>query len=295
MPHISQNADKIALGGLLGCDIVCVVLYALSAKDMADNVPPIAVLPLPAEDDDLVVLNAKLSSYLYVVHVGNSIAAATGLIHGVPTREPPESRAIDEMRPHEREYYEAWKERSPLSLPCIDWDADRGRTPTSQRPLKKAARRAEALNRIYSTERAEPCHYTHFTENHPLWVPLVTAVARVIGAERHQQETSTKLKAYSHDFQLVQKIVQSSLQVVSRAEDGPTKIRVQEKVRFLQSCIRSKEQASGKTLGKRKHREEELFDSGEEPRTPDRSRAVVQDPYCLGRVESSVARRPKTS
>ena len=46
---------------------------------MAYNVPPIAVLPFPAEDDDLVVLNAKLSSYLYVVHVGNSIAAAQRL------------------------------------------------------------------------------------------------------------------------------------------------------------------------------------------------------------------------
>jgi hypothetical protein len=83
------------------------VLCALFAEVMTYNVPPIAVLPLPAEDDDLAVLDAKLSSYLYVVHVGNFLAAATGLIHGVPTRQSPESRAIDEMRPHEQEYYEA--------------------------------------------------------------------------------------------------------------------------------------------------------------------------------------------
>ena len=87
---------------------------------MAHHTPPIAVLPLPTEDDDLMTLNAKLSSYLYVVHVGNSIAAATGLIHSVPTHESSESRAIHKMRPHEREYCEAWKARSPLSLPCVD-------------------------------------------------------------------------------------------------------------------------------------------------------------------------------
>ena len=45
---------------------------------MGNDVPPIAVLPLPTEEDSLPVLDAKLSSYLYVVHIGTSIDAATG-------------------------------------------------------------------------------------------------------------------------------------------------------------------------------------------------------------------------
>ncbi|KAK0951039.1 hypothetical protein LTS01_025397 [Friedmanniomyces endolithicus] len=126
------------------------------------------LLPLPVEDDSATVLNAKLSSYLDVLHVGHSLAAATGLIHGELKLESPETRAMQGMTPNEKDYYEAWKEQRPLLLPSVDWDADRGRTPTSQRPFKKATRRAEALNRIYGVNKAEPCLYIYFTEKYPI-------------------------------------------------------------------------------------------------------------------------------
>ncbi|KAK1043518.1 hypothetical protein LTR74_018411 [Friedmanniomyces endolithicus] len=72
------------------------------------------LLPLPVEDDSATVLNAKLSSYLDVLHVGHSLAAATGLIHGELKLESPETRAMQGMTPNERDYYEAWKERGFL-------------------------------------------------------------------------------------------------------------------------------------------------------------------------------------
>ena len=262
--------------------------------DMVSTIPPIAKLPLPAEDDSVETLDIKLSSYLYVVHTGNSIAAATGSVHGESKRNQPETRAIDGMRPHEREYYEAWRERSPLALPCIDWNKDQGRMPTSQRPLKKANRCAEALNRIYSTDKAEPCHYTYFVEYHPLWVPLVTAVARVIGAERHQKETSMKSRARSHDFQVVQKIIQTSLRVISRAEENSVKTGALEKIQLLQSSLRSKEQARDSSLGKRKSTEE-LSVSGEDLQTANHLRTSILDGDGLSRIESSLAQRPKRS
>lgn len=103
------------------------VLYVCCfALDMEATVPPIAVLPLPAEDDSLLVLTTKLSSYLYVVHIGTSIAAATGYVSREVIYDTPESRAISGMTPHERQYFEAWKKRSPLSLPCVDWATHRG-------------------------------------------------------------------------------------------------------------------------------------------------------------------------
>src|ERR1700753_2031959 len=99
---------------------------------MGATVPPIAVLPLPTEDDSLPVLMPKLSSYLYVLHIDASIADATGY---KSNNETVETRAINGMRPNERDYFIAWKERNLSSLPRIDWDAHRGHTPVSQRPL----------------------------------------------------------------------------------------------------------------------------------------------------------------
>src|ERR1700761_8950087 len=71
--------------------LVSCCLY--SATSMTHPIPPIAVLPTPSEDDSVSILNVKLSSYLYVLHVGNSIAAATGAIHDELKHESPERRA----------------------------------------------------------------------------------------------------------------------------------------------------------------------------------------------------------
>lgn len=143
-PQLSKS-QKIQLH-----DRKCKTLTLLRsvAIDMTSTIPPIAILSLPAPDDNVEVVDVKLSSHLYIVHVGNSIATATGSVYGESECNPAELRAITAMRPHEQENYEAWKERSPLALRCIDWDLDQGRTPTSQRPLKKATRCAAALDRL---------------------------------------------------------------------------------------------------------------------------------------------------
>jgi hypothetical protein len=44
---------------------------------MGTGLPLIAILPLPTEADSLPVLDIKLSSHLYIVHIGTSIDAAT--------------------------------------------------------------------------------------------------------------------------------------------------------------------------------------------------------------------------
>ena len=155
--------------------------------------PPIAVLPLPTEDDNLPSLIPKLSSYLYVIHIGRCLAAATGYIATGSHRQIPESRAVSQMTPYQRECFQECKEGRPLPLPHMDWDVDRRHTLASPRPMKKSLRRAEALNRIYQTNRAEPCYYTYFVENHPLWLPLVTTIARIIGAEKNQDGLPTRL------------------------------------------------------------------------------------------------------
>ena len=263
------------------------------ALDMETGVPPIAVLPLPNEGDSLAVLDAKLSSYLYVVHIGTSIDAATGSFVGESKIETPENQAIKGMKPREREYCEAWKKQSLVGLPSIDWIADRRHTPTSQRPLKKAIRRAEALNRIYCTDKAEPCHYTYFAEHYVLWLPLVTAIARVIGSEINLSKMPVKLQARGRDLQTIQKIVQSTLRVVSQSDDFHSKARVREKVDFLYATMRAK-QMQASSLGKRKDREEDRLGFGAELGSSYHSQTVNPSTTGLGRTDILAWRRPAT-
>lgn len=101
--------------------------------------------------------------------------------------------------------------------------------------------------------------------------------------------------ARSHDFQVIQKIIRTSLRVVSRAEEILAKTRAREKIGLLQSSLKSKEQGRDSTLGKRKHREGELLVSGENVQTAIDSRASIPDGDGLGEIESTLAQRPKRS
>ena len=262
---------------------------------MGTDPPPIAVLPLPTEEDSLLVLDIKLSSYLYVVSIGASIDAATGCVIDQPEIETAETRAINGMKPNERVFFEAWKRQGLVELPHIDWNADRGHTPTSHRPLKKAFRRAEALNRIYSTDNAEPCHYTYFVEKHPLLMPLVTAVARVIGAEKDQSKMSLKLQAHVRDFNATEKIVQTALRIIHQSDDSHITSRVREKVRCLDATMRSRQRTRASCLGKRKDRDEDRLSFGAELGPLNCSPTSVQDMLGLGETRDSLVWRPKVS
>lgn len=57
--------------------------------------------------------------------------------------------------------------------------------PTSAKSLKTASRRAEALNRLYETDRAHEGHVVWITKNKTGFLHLVQAMARVIGEERN--------------------------------------------------------------------------------------------------------------
>ena len=182
-----------------------------------------------------------------------------------------------------------------MELPPIDWSADRRHTPTSHRPLKKAFRRAEALNRIYSTDKAEPCHYTYFVENHLLWLPLVTAVARVIGAERDQSKMSSKFQARGREFNATEKIVQTALRIMQQSDASQMKSRVREKVRRLDVAMRSRQRIPASCLGKRKDRDEYHLSSGTELGASNFSTTSVQDMLGLGEAGDRLVWRPKAS
>jgi len=97
--------------------------------------------------------------------------------------------------PLEREYWEAFL-RGFILLPDIDWSVDRKDEPTSKKSLNRARRRAEALNRLYGTDQARPSHSVWFVKNHMEYLPLVKAIARVIGMKR-QMGFDRSSSAYS--------------------------------------------------------------------------------------------------
>ena len=227
---------------------------------MRSNIPPIAVLLPPSENDSLSVLTVKLSSFIYVVHAGHSIAAATGFLPSRSDGSSSEFVAVEGMAPQERECYNVWKEKGPLSLPIIDWANHRGHTPTSQRPLKKAQRRAEALNRIYGTDKAEPCHYTYFVQTHSPSLPLVKAIARVIGAEKNEAERQTNFRPQSYNYITLQSIVCKSRQILHNADETPMRSEVIAKIQFLEAAMKRMQSAHEDRfnfLGKRKQRDDE--------------------------------------
>ena len=113
-----------------------------------------------------------------------SIADATNFqATAVPLGKNVVEAARAQMPLMEHEYWEAFLQRS-VRLPDVDWSVDREDKPTSKKPFKRARRRAEALNRLYGTDQARPSHSVWFVKNHIEYLPLVKAMARVIGMEK---------------------------------------------------------------------------------------------------------------
>ncbi|KAK5019400.1 hypothetical protein LTR60_001139 [Cryomyces antarcticus] len=151
---------------------------------VARNSAPISKT-LPHLHDTMDVLFEKLSALKDKTRRDPSVAAATDYLATTTKKQDTECKAVAEMMPDERQYYEAFKAKTlDPKLPVITWETDRGRIPKSARHLKSAQRHAEALNRLYCTDKAEICHATWFAKTHTGFMPLVKAIDRAIGAER---------------------------------------------------------------------------------------------------------------
>ncbi|KAL8770791.1 MAG: hypothetical protein Q9209_003658 [Squamulea sp. 1 TL-2023] len=142
-------------------------------------------LHLPDPSDSAATLSTKLTAIVTRISSGQSIAAATGFLATPNPHRDPVAKATQEMHPYELEYWDAYITNPDLiEFPNIDWSTDIDTSPTSKKPIQNAKRRAEALNRLYQTDQAQPGHSVWFTKHHEYLLPLVKAMARVIGAER---------------------------------------------------------------------------------------------------------------
>ena len=174
-------------------------------------------LLVPQENDSIVVLRQKMTALADAVRCGRGTAAATNYAACPLQERDATKKAVAEMTPPERGAWDVYTQgRYPL--PNIKWDTSREPTPTSTTPLRIARRRAEALNRLYKTDKAESGHSVWFTKNEPGHLPLVKAMARVIGAERNLLGGQCTLGAEEiADLQSINEILSVSGQILERS------------------------------------------------------------------------------
>lgn len=141
-------------------------------------------LSIPQPGDSVAVMQQKLAELADAVRRGQSIATVTEYAASTVQERDPVRLAVSEMPPLELDSWAAYAE-GKYRLPKLDWDESRLPAPTSRRPLRTARRRAEALNRLYETDKADSRHAVWFTKNEDCHLHLVKAMARVIGAERN--------------------------------------------------------------------------------------------------------------
>jgi hypothetical protein len=140
-------------------------------------------LQIPAIGDSVALLQSKLIALGKAVQAGQSIAVATRFAAVPLQQRNATENAVKQMPPDELEWWQAYNDNR-CQLPEINWVCDHDMIPISPRPLRTARRRAEALNYLYKTDQAKPGHSVWFTKNQLIYLPLVKAMARIIGAER---------------------------------------------------------------------------------------------------------------
>lgn len=179
-----------------------------------------AVLAIPQKEDTLIILHSKLTAIVEAVVAGQSVAVATGYAAATSQERHAVQRAISQMHPIEADAW-AWFETGSYALPDMDWKTDIDTTPLSPKPLKTAHRRAEALKRLYKTDQAQPPHSVWFTKHHSPYLPVVKAMARVIGAERDLIGGGVWTATQLADLQSINNILSVTALIVKGAKHKP--------------------------------------------------------------------------
>lgn len=195
---------------------------------MADRIEPSShrgssrpeALPLPRLDDSLDTLEVKLSALTKAVLSGQSVALVTHYAAKAANGSDATKQAIEQMPLEEKM---AWKTyaKGTLQLPQIDWDTCTEPPPIAPVSLRTARRRAEALNRLYGTDKAHAGHSVWFVKHALFALPILKAMARVIGAERNLFSGQSGLDAIQMaDLQTFNEILSVSGQVLEKLGYG---------------------------------------------------------------------------
>ena len=176
------------------------------------------VLEIPRKEDSLTDFCSKLVAIADMVTEGHSVAVVTGYAAATNQEQRAVQAAVSQMPPREAAAWASFQQGS-LILPDMNWKANIDSTPLSPKPLKLARRRAEALNRLYKTDQAQPGHSVWFTQHYPEhyseYLYLVKAMARIIGAERNLIGGGVWTATQLADVQSINKILAVTADIVN--------------------------------------------------------------------------------
>ncbi|PVH96088.1 hypothetical protein DM02DRAFT_731407 [Periconia macrospinosa] len=154
------------------------------------------VLSIPDRNDSIVVLHRNLAALAEAVRRGQSVAYVTNYIASTAQERDATKTAVADMPLQERE---VWVENSS--------------------DINKIAPSSPASsNRLYGSEKADPGHPVWFTKNESAHLPLVKAMARVIGAGRYNVGGQCGLNAMQFaNLQSVNEILSIAGRIVERS------------------------------------------------------------------------------
>ncbi|KAH8802677.1 hypothetical protein F5884DRAFT_802701 [Xylogone sp. PMI_703] len=166
---------------------------------------------IPSLEDSVPATLANWDAILETVKAGRSIAGATGYSATPHLGKNEKTIAESQMTPQEHQMWTGFND-GRVNLPALDWATNRLSPPTSKGSVKVIPRRVEALNRLYKTNQADAGHIAWIMEKELLLLPLIKAMARVIGAEKDLAGSKECQEGQLAEIQSINRILYYSAQ-----------------------------------------------------------------------------------
>ncbi|RHZ49193.1 uncharacterized protein CDV56_106441 [Aspergillus thermomutatus] len=147
--------------------------------------------PAPVSFDEMFGQTPGIVDYSYPFGDASTILPVPEVTDTLGETAKKYTALAEAMGPTEEMQYKAWRDGAAIAQP--DWETARKDVPTGNKALARAKRRKVAINRIFSRD--------DLTEENVMWlhterkyiIPLITAVEKVVSAERDLVGGQTEL------------------------------------------------------------------------------------------------------
>ncbi|UDZ92911.1 hypothetical protein [Beauveria bassiana bipartite mycovirus 1] len=215
------------------------------------------LLPVPEENDSLSEIARKMRAIANIVETGRSAAVYTGFKGAASQERDAEKIALQAMTATERGQYDAWKAR--VKLPDFLWAAYKDKLPEGKSAQKRFEMHAAAMGRIWAFDKAEAAHAAWLFRNWSYAIPLVTAVEKVIGAERGLHGGLKKLNEYElAEIQTIHRFNSIAMDRVNKVYEELN--RVARDINHSKSILQAREHALKRNIDGYKHKKDPIND-----------------------------------
>ena len=210
-------------------------------------------MPVPEKTDDLESTAKKLEALAQVVRQGKSLAEITDFKLSTHQRRDAQVIARERMTPSEIMQYDTWA--GGASMESFDWNICRSEVPLSVRSATRFKRYALATQRIWKSSIPDEQNASWLFAHAAHLVPLITAVSKVISAERDLTGGQTDLSETDMaELQTIHKITataMSNLNTISaRLKAQSRSINYsRETLQARENSIQSKRSQAGRSAG----------------------------------------------